>query len=161
MMHLHKSIGAFAVAQQPSKAAVTAWTRLVRAQQALVAAIEGDLKQAGLPPLAWYDVLLELHRAPDGRLTPGALQDAILLAQYNLSRLLDRLEAEGLVRRVPYPGDKRRQWLEITEEGRGLRTRMWPAYAASLQRHVGAKLTSAQAQALADLLGLVVPPRAP
>jgi DNA-binding MarR family transcriptional regulator len=152
MMHLHKSKRAFAVAQQPSKAAVTAWTRLVRAQQALVAAVERDLTEAGLPPLAWYDVLLELDRAPEGRLTPGALQDAVLLAQYNLSRLLDRLEAEGLVRRIPYPGDKRRQWLEITIDGRALRSRMWPAYAASLQRHVGAKLSVSEAQRLADLL---------
>src|SRR4051812_21763506 len=160
MMPMHKSKRTLAVAQQPSKAAVAAWTRLVRTEQALVAAIEADLKKAGLPPLAWYDVLLELDRALDGRLTPGALQEAMLLAQYNLSRLLDRLEAEGLVQRVPYPGDKRRQWLEITKQGRALRTRMWPSYAASLQRHVGAKLTSAQAQALADLLGLLVPPRA-
>ena len=149
------------MAQKPSKAAVKAWARLVRAHQAVLGAVEADLKTAGLPPLAWYDVLLELERAAGGRLTPGALQDAVLIAQYNLSRLVDRLAAEGLVRRVPYPGDRRRQWIEITKAGRGLRARMWPVYAASLERHLGARLTTRQAGDLAELLRLLLPARGP
>ena len=49
-----------------SDASVAAWTRLVRAQAAALGSVEGALKGAGLPPLAWYDVLLEVERMPGG-----------------------------------------------------------------------------------------------
>jgi DNA-binding MarR family transcriptional regulator len=63
------------------------------------------------------------------------------------------MQADGLVRRVPYPGDKRRQLVEITAEGRALQKRMWPAYAAAIERHIGSKIGCADAQKLAELLG--------
>jgi DNA-binding MarR family transcriptional regulator len=115
--------------------------------------IEAALKDAGFPPLSWYDVLLELRRATEGRLAPRDLEREMLLEQYNLSRLLDRMEAEGLVRRTPYPGDKRRQLVEITPEGRSLQKRMWSAYGAAIQKHVGARLDETEADMLAGLLG--------
>ena len=142
----------------PSEETVTAWTRLLRASRLVTEAIEGDVKAAGFPPLAWYDVLLELSRAPRGRLTPKDLEERTLFAQYNLSRLLDRLEREGLVIRVPFPGDGRRQRIEITGPGRFMRKAMWPLYAEAIERHVGQKLTSAEAATLAALLRKLAAP---
>ena len=136
-----------------SPAVMRAWARIVRTKQRLQDAVERDLKHEGLPPLEWYDVLLELSRAPEGRLALKDIEREMLLAQYNLSRLIDRLEAKGLVRRLEFPGDRRRQLIEITAEGRTLRERMWPVYAASLQRHVGARITEAEAEAIFNLLG--------
>jgi DNA-binding MarR family transcriptional regulator len=135
----------------------TAWARLLRAHHALTVAIGGELKQAGFPPLDWYDALLALGRAPEGRLTPRELEQRMVLAQYNCSRLVDRLETEGLVRRIPFPGDRRRQLIEITEEGRALRLRMWPPYAQSIERHIGSKLNDADAARLAELLAPLLP----
>src|SRR6478736_9230148 len=83
----------------PSDAVVDAWIGLMRAQQRLLGQIEADLKLAGLPPLGWYDVLWELVRSPQGRLRPFEIEERTLLAQYNLSRLIDRLENAGLVQR--------------------------------------------------------------
>ena len=134
-----------------------AWARLVRAHRAVTTRIEADLKAAGFPPLVWYDVLLELGRAEDGRLAPGALEDALLFAQYNVSRLVDRMEARGLVRREPHPADARRQMVAITPEGRALRERMWPAYAAAIERHLGAKLPGGRAALLASQLARLMP----
>lgn len=137
----------------PSAAAVRAWTSLVRAQATVLGAVEAELKQAGLPPLAWYDVLLELERvAPDG-LRPVALEERLLLAQHNVSRLLARLEARGLVERRPCPVDGRGQEVRITPPGVALRAAMWPVYAAAIERHLGSRLGDADAAALADLLG--------
>jgi DNA-binding MarR family transcriptional regulator len=138
---------------QPSDQVVHAWTRLVRAQQTVLAAVESDLKAAGFPPLAWYDVLLELARAMDGRLRPYEIEQKTLLAQYNLSRLLDRLEREGLVRREACDDDARGQWIVVTSQGRALREKMWKAYAAAIQRHVGERLDDKSASALGELLG--------
>lgn len=145
-------------AETPLNEAVqTAWARLLRAHHALTHAIGAELKQAGFPPLDWYDALLALGRAPEGRLTPRALEQRMVLAQYNCSRLVDRLEAEGLVRRIPFPGDRRRQLIEITDEGRGVRAGMWPRYAEAIERHLGTKLSGDDAARLAELLAPLLP----
>jgi DNA-binding MarR family transcriptional regulator len=138
--------------KKPSPDAVTAWARLNRVQTALLAAVERDLKAAGFPPLAWYDALLELSRAPDGALRPLDLEAAMLLPQYSTSRLVDRLEKEGLVVRQPCPVDGRGQFVVITPAGRALQRRMWDAYAAAIERHVGTKLSDPDAARLAELL---------
>jgi DNA-binding MarR family transcriptional regulator len=114
--------------------------------------MERELKTAGLPPLSWYDVLLELRRAEGGCLAPRDLEREMLFEQYNLSRLLDRMEAQGLVHRLPYPGDKRRQLIAITKAGRELRKRMWRVYGAAIRRHVGSRLAEHEAETLARLL---------
>src|SRR3954451_20449083 len=144
------------MSRNPSHAVVNAWARLIRARETVVAAVERDLKAAGLPPLAWYDVLLELSRAKQGRLRPVEIERETLLAQYNLSRLLDRLEKEGLIRREPCEDDARGQWVVITEKGKAVQARTWKVYSRSIQQHVGEKLDDRSAAALAGLLGRLI-----
>ena len=146
------------MSRNPSEATVKAWTRLVRARETVLGAIERDLKAADCLPLAWYDVLLELVRAPEGRLRPFEIEKETLLAQYNLSRLLDRLEREGLVAREPCGDDGRGQWAVITDKGRGTQARTWKVYAKSIQRHVGDRLDDKAAGTLAELLGRLTTP---
>lgn len=134
-----------------SDAAERAWARLIRAQRCTLGAVERALKEKELPPLEWYDVLLELERG--GPLRPRDLQDRLLFAQYNLSRLLDRMGADGAVVRERCSDDGRCQWVRVTDSGKDLRRRMWPVYAAAIQHTVGEKLSDGQAERLADLLG--------
>src|SRR5882724_565905 len=141
------------MSRSPSEPVTRAWIALMRARDAVLGAIERDLKAAGLPPLAWYDVLLELSRAPGGRLRPFEIERETLLAQYNLSRLIDRLEKEGLIAREPCADDARGQWVVITDKGRALQARIWKVYARAIERHVGEKLDDKAAALLADLLG--------
>ncbi|WP_179875380.1 MarR family transcriptional regulator [Sinorhizobium sp. BJ1] len=136
----------------PTSATTEAWIGLMRAQRRVLAAIEQDIKTAGLPPLGWYDVLWELVRTEAGRLRPFEVEARTLLAQYNLSRLIDRLEREGLVRREAYGEDARGCWVVVTEAGRAMRARMWETYSRSIERHVGAKLSEPEAKALTALL---------
>jgi DNA-binding MarR family transcriptional regulator len=149
---LHRNQRRFAPMQEPSAAVIKAWGRLIRAERTVVGRIEAELKGAGFPSLHWYDVLLELKRGPDGRLSPRQIEEAVLFEQYNLSRLLDRMEAEGLVRRIPFPGDKRRQLVEITGAGRALQERMWTVYGAAINRFFGEKLGEKEAGQLSALL---------
>lgn len=137
-------------AEIPSEAATRLWIRLMRAQRLILAAIEQDLKAAGMPPLAWYDVLWELVRAHEGRLRPYEIEERTLLAQHNLSRLLDRMEEAGLVRREILPEDGRGRWVLVTGEGRATQARIWTVYAAAIERHLGAKVDDAAAAMLAD-----------
>lgn len=145
-----------APAPSPSETTTACWTRLVRLQRKLLAAVESDLKTAGFPPLAVHDALLELSRAPEGRLRPVDLERAMLLPQYSTSRLVDRMEKAGLILRQACPIDGRGQFIAITEAGRTLKARMWTAYGASLERHVGSRLRDQEAAQLRDLLGKLV-----
>ncbi|WP_133709082.1 MarR family winged helix-turn-helix transcriptional regulator [Rhizobium sp. BK313] len=140
---------------KPSPAITRAWVRLMRTQQIVLAAIEQDLKAADLPPLGWYDVLLELARAAGGRLRPYEIEERTLLAQHNLSRLLDRMEKAGFVHREVFSEDGRGRWVVITEAGSAMRSHMWTVYASALQRHLGDKLDDAQADQLGELLAVL------
>ncbi|MEZ5924543.1 MAG: MarR family winged helix-turn-helix transcriptional regulator [Hyphomicrobiaceae bacterium] len=146
---------------KPSENAVGAWVQLVRTEQTILARVEAELKEHGFPPLEWYDVLLELDATHDGRLPQAQVQSRVLLAQYNLCRLVDRLEREGLVKRQPSPDDGRSNLLVITEKGRELRRRMWPVYASAIEAHLGSRLSCEEARQLADLLGRLVSPEKP
>lgn len=137
---------------KPSEAVTKAWVRLVRARHAVVSAIEADGKAAGVLPMEWYDVLLELERV-EGGLRPFELEQRLLFAQYNLSRLVDRMVEAGLVRKVPCAEDKRGHILIATEAGRKQRKATWPHYAKAICRHLGDKLSDAEAERLAGLLG--------
>ena len=138
-----------------SRAVELAWVALMRGQRRVFEAIERDLKASGLPPLSWYDVMLELDRAEGGRLRPFEIEKRTLFAQPNLSRLIDRLEADGLVTRKTFAEDRRGQWVEITESGRAKRAAMWSVYGAAIQKHLGVKLGDDNAAKLAELLGPV------
>ena len=131
--------------RKPSTEATAAWIRLMRVQSRVLDAVEQELKKAGFPPLAWYDALLELSRAPSGEMRPVELEKQMLIPQYSTSRLIDRLVDEGLAARRECKIDKRGQFVEITEAGRELQKKMWSAYSAAIEKHVGSKLSDADA----------------
>lgn len=131
---------------------IRAWARLLKTSARLVDAVENDLKAAGLPPLAWYDALYALHRAMPGGLRPGDLEEGMLLPQYNVSRLLDRLERAGCAERLPHPVDRRGQVVRITTEGSGLLRRMWRVYRTVIADNFARKLGKSDADKLAELL---------
>ncbi len=139
--------------ESPSEPAIRAWARLERAHRAAVGTVEARLAKAGLPDLAWYDVLLELERAGKDGLRSFQLQAALLFQQYNLSRLVDRLAAAGHVAKTPSAEDGRGLVLTITRSGRALRRRMWPVYAAAIEEAVGRHFSDTEARQLGDLLG--------
>jgi CTP-dependent riboflavin kinase len=68
-----------------------------------------------LPPLGWYGVLWPLYSAPERRLRMNELAQEAVLSRTGLVRLIDRIEAAGLVRREPVPEDRRGAYATITE----------------------------------------------
>ncbi|AEH88095.1 MULTISPECIES: MarR family winged helix-turn-helix transcriptional regulator [Mesorhizobium] len=137
----------------PSPEAIKAWARLMRVSRQLVESAEDALKQGGLPSLDWYDVLHELAEAGEGGLRPFQLIERTLFAQYNISRLLARLEADRLVEKLPVADDGRGQTIRITAKGLEMRRRMWAVYGRSIAELVGAKLRADELNALSALLG--------
>jgi DNA-binding MarR family transcriptional regulator len=139
----------------PSETVVRVWARLTKAQQRAMDSIERALKAVKLPPLAWYDVLLELERA-GGSLRPFELEREMLLAQYNLSRLIDRMEEAGYVERRALKEDRRGQAIVITAAGKTLRRRMWSVYGPAIQAAIGDHLSPKQIDTLSALLGALI-----
>src|SRR5215470_4346892 len=137
-------------------AVVEAWANLVRIERELLGKVEENLKRARLPPLDWYHVLYEIDRSPKGMLRQTGVQDRTRLAQYNVCRLVDRLEREGLVERRQCQIDGRNNVLCITAKGRALRRAMWPVYGAAIEAHFGAHLSAVEVSQLARLLGKLV-----
>src|ERR1700710_1579164 len=151
-VHCFMTPMAQAMKRKPSNEVTAAWIRLMRVQSRVLGCVEQDLKKAGFPPLAWYDALLELSRAPSGELRPVELEKQMLLPQYSTSRLIDRLVEEGLAARRECKMDKRGLFVEITDAGRDLQKRMWTSYSAAIERHIGSKLSDADAVKLSGLL---------
>jgi DNA-binding MarR family transcriptional regulator len=135
---------------------VDTWISLTRAQQLALTDIERALKEADLPPLAWYDALLELERAGEGGLRPYELERRMLLAQYNLSRLIERLSRAGYVARKACEDDGRGQVLVLTAPGRAMRRRMWTVYGPAMQAALGDYLSESEIKRLAALLSTLI-----
>jgi len=120
------------------------WALFLSAHSVLVGAMESRLKDAGLPPLAWYDVLWILESAPDQRLRMSALADQLVLTRFNVTRLVDRLVEAGLVARRQTKEDGRGSYAVLTAKGRALRGQMWTVYRPAIVDLFNRHLSSAQ-----------------
>jgi DNA-binding MarR family transcriptional regulator len=140
--------------KQLGKSQLDAWRALLRGQALLVEQVERELAAESLPPLGWYDVLTELDKA-GGRLRIHELADAVILSRSGLTRLLDRLEAAGLLTREPCEDDRRGAFAAITPAGRRMLGRMWPVYERCLAEHFAPQLGAAEARAIRAALDAV------
>jgi DNA-binding MarR family transcriptional regulator len=133
-----------------------AWRTFLNAHAAVIDRAERALSARGLPPLSWYDALWPLYRAPGRELRMGELAaQVVTISRSGLTRLVDRLEGAGLVRREPSPGDRRGTVVAITREGSAVLRRMWPVYAAELRRSFVDVLEEQEAAAIRDALARV------
>ncbi len=99
-----------------------------------------------------YRVLTLLAAEPEWRLID--LSQAMLCVRSTVTRIVDNLEASGLVRRVDHPADRRAQRLSITLDGRQLLDRAQAAHSQSLQQSLGGADITAQENLMALLQSL-------
>lgn len=144
------------MAKNLDESRVSAWRLFLTAQARLIELIEIELAQAGLPPLGWYDVLYALEETPKRRLRMHELSAAVVLSRSNLTRLVDRLETAGLLRREPCPTDRRGAFAVLTAEGAKMRRRMWPVYARCIADHFASHLNKAEAKVMTEVFHRVL-----
>lgn len=94
------------------------WLRLVRTSRRVEAEVGAKMLHSHHTRFVRFDVLSQLYRAPDRRLSVGDLGASLLTPSGNISSLLDRMEADGLVTRIPDPADRRRFMIQLTDAGR-------------------------------------------
>jgi len=97
---------------------MAAWRGFLRVHAALVRELDRELEMEHGLPLSHYEVLLYLHNAPGHRMRMSELASSVLLSQSGITRLVDRLERDGLVVREACPEDRRGLNARITEAGR-------------------------------------------
>lgn len=126
-----------------------AWVALQHNGPALLEQVEAEMKRAGFPSLEHYDVLWAIER--EGPLRQRDLAGHMLIARYSISRLINRMEADGLVVRRECPEDARGQLIHATPKGLKLRKEMWAVYGRAMRQALS-PLTEKEALQLAALL---------
>ena len=129
------------------------WRAFLNAHARVTRAIGRELAEAGLPDLAWYDLLWTLYRRPGRSLRVKELANAVVLSPTAMSRFVDRVEAAGCVRREPDPEDRRALQVTLTDEGVDLLRRMWPIYKRGIERHFAAHLDGASLREMLERMG--------
>lgn len=128
---------------------LAAWRGMLRTHSNLVARLDEELEREHGLPLSSYEVLISLADAPDGRLRMGELADALLLSRSGLTRLVDRLERQGMVSRERCEDDARGYFAVITDAGRRKLRDARPAHRAGVREHFLDRLSGRDQDALA------------
>jgi DNA-binding MarR family transcriptional regulator len=100
----------------------------------------------------YYDALWALERAPDQRLRMSELAAQMIASRSNVTRLIDRMENDGLVARERLEEDRRGACAVLTPEGKKLRKKMWAVYGPAIEELFDSQLTKAERTALASAM---------
>jgi DNA-binding MarR family transcriptional regulator len=130
-------------------AQMSAITSIMRAQQILIAKVDDALKPFDLT-FARYEALVLLYFSRHGELPMGKMGDRLMLHPTSVTNIIDRLEQQDLVRRIPHPTDRRTVLAQITEDGRQVVEKATEAV-SSIRFGVDG-LTVAELDQLTDLL---------
>ncbi len=122
----------------------SAWSLFLTLHANLIGAIERRLGDANLPPLTWYDALWALECAPEHRLRMHEFEQRMVISRSNVTRLIDRLETAGLVRRERSDEDRRGAFAVLTRKGGATRKRMWKIYERAIEDVFEAHLTTGE-----------------
>lgn len=134
----------------------TAWRLFLKTHTVLLEKMEQALKQDNLPDLSWYDVLWALEESSYQRLRLHELANALVLQRSNLTRLIDRMEQVGLVKREICDSDRRGAFAVITQEGLAVRQQMWQVYSQSIYAHFAQQLSEEQIASLTQVLTILL-----
>jgi DNA-binding MarR family transcriptional regulator len=144
--------------QALSESEVAAWRGLLRSHSAWIAELEAELEREHGLPLTSYEVLLQLAEAPDCSLRMGALAERLYLSRSGLTRLVDRLDKQGLVERAECESDRRGSYAQLTADGRRRFDRARPTHLAGIRRHFLGRLDESDQARLAQIWAKIAEP---
>ncbi|MDO5753668.1 MarR family winged helix-turn-helix transcriptional regulator [Arthrobacter sp.] len=129
-----------------------AWESLLRSQVAVMRELHRApiFNEVGSRE---YDVLYNLSRCPTGWLRLNELNDNVLLTQPSISRMVDRLEARGLIQRRTPENDRRGVLIGLTEEGVALQKKVGREHVRNIMELMEAALTDEEMLTLLELTG--------
>lgn len=131
-----------------------AWEAFLRAHAAVVETLDAELQRERGLSLVWYDVLIQLADHA-GSMRMQDLARSILFSKSGLTRLIDRMERDGLVRRESCAEDGRGTLARITPAGRRVLARARTVHHRGIQEHFLAHLIGSETRAISIGLGKV------
>ena len=140
-----------------SAAELGAWRGMLRVHTALLRALDAELDAAHGLPLTSYDVLIYLKQAPRKRLRMAELADSVLLSRSGVTRLVDRLEREGLLVRDTCDDDGRGLYAVLTRKGEDLLERARPTHLAGVRERFLSHLSEEELEQMAAYWERVLP----
>ncbi|MCW3000329.1 MAG: transcriptional regulator, MarR family [Solirubrobacterales bacterium] len=151
------------VEQPPSSSApldereLRAWRGLLRAHASLCKALDAELEAAHGLPLTTYEVLMYMHDAPSRKMRMCDLAECILLSRSGLTRLIDRLQRDGLVSRQSCSSDARGAYAVLTDDGARTLHEARATHLAGVRRLFLEKFTPEEQAMLGDAWERVLP----
>jgi len=127
---------------------LNAWHAFLTSHKLLETILSRELESACGLSLAWFDVLVQLRLAPEQRLTMTHLASAIMFSKSGLTRLVDRMEEAGLVRRLARPGDRRSLHIALADAGAETLGQALPIHLEAVKRHFAAYIQDGEAVAV-------------
>ena len=129
-----------------------AWRAFLEAHAAVIDVLEAELERHQGLPLTWYDVLVQLSEAPRGKRRMQDLARSVLLSKSGLTRLIDRMERAGFVRRERCADDARGVIAALTPAGRARLRAAAPVHLRGVEQHFAAQLADGEAQVVAKAM---------
>ena len=143
--------------QELSPEELAAWRGLLRVHSALVKALDAELLAGHDLPLTSYEVLINLQAAPGKRRRMADLADGVLLSRSGMTRLVDRLEKEGLLVRDACVSDGRGTFAVLTDKGEALLTEARRTHLDGVRERFLVHFESQELTQLATLWNRVLP----
>jgi DNA-binding MarR family transcriptional regulator len=144
------------VARRAKDTRLAAWWKFMAAHALLVQRVGRDLAAATVLPLDSYNVLRFLHEAPGHRLRLSKLAIAVFLTRSGVTRLADRLEKQGLLRRDEHIQDRRGSCAVLTAQGWNELKRARAVFARTIVEHFGTHLRDQDAETLNTVLSRIL-----
>ena len=133
-------------------AEMDAWRAFLRAHSRVTRVLDAELSAECDLPLGSYEVLLHLHNAPNYQLRMTDLAERVLLSRSGLTRLVDKLVAEGLVTREVCETDLRVNYATLTDAGYDRLKKAAPTHLRGVREHMVDLLTPQELKVLAAAL---------
>jgi len=150
-----------AVANRLSPLELDAWQALLHAHHQITRRLDAELRKEQGVSFGEYDVLLRLARAPERRLTMTELARRVMISPSGLTRVVDGLSDEGLVRRERNPDDARVVYAQLTDEGRARVRQAAQTHLRGIREHFTERLSETQLRQVASALQVITGPHQP
>jgi len=131
---------------------ITLFSLLIEVHDKLVRSLGADLEATCNLPMVWYEVLARTARYPGGRPIMSELADAVSLSTGGFTRLVDRIEAAGLVARQASSTDRRITHIVLTPAGEQLLAQATAQHVEGIDRDVASKLSGSEVLQLRKVL---------
>lgn len=129
---------------------------MIRAQARVREGLECALEEEAGIPLAFSEVLVQLEKRPEKRMRMQELGRSIFLSKSGVSRLVSRMEYEGLVERQGDPANLRATYAAITDKGREAFRRAAPVSLREVENRFSCHVDAEEAEVMRRVLGRVI-----